>query len=497
MKRIVLSLILCLPMSSELFAASPSAPASRRTLIPVYFHVINKGPDAVDGNVPDALLARQIEVLNASYRGLSEIEFRFVMGGITRTTNRDWYVMTRGSDAEKAARKALHQGEPAALNFYIADLPPGLDGWTMSEQQDAGEPLIDGVVVDRETLSEEIPSPLGEASVREVGRWLGINSGHARPRLKPSPTLTAVPDWFGNDDSGAGVALTDLDGNGQPELIAFFIDNPPGANVGYYRILYNIDQFGFPTGGWTTKSVPGWFGNDSAGGDITIADVNGNGRPDLIVYHIDDASGENHGYYRIGFDVDANGNAAFWTSHKSIPGWFGATDQGAGVAFADVNGNGIPELIFFFLVNPSGGNWGYYRIGWDTNTSGNPTSWSDSIQVPGWFGDDSNEAGIVVRDLNDNGVPDLVVFWIDNASGENHGYYRIGLDLGASGTASMWTAESQVPGWFGADNDGAGIALADLDGNGLQDFVVFFIADSPGANTGHYRVGWSEGATWD
>lgn len=56
------------------------------------------------------------------------------------------------------------------------------------------------------------------------------------------------------------------------------------------------------TGGWS-RAIPiaGWWGNDNQGGGIAAFDINGKGRPDLVVFHIDNPAGDNHGYYRVIF----------------------------------------------------------------------------------------------------------------------------------------------------------------------------------------------------
>jgi IgA Peptidase M64 len=121
--------------------------------------------------------------------------------------------------------------------------------------------------------------------------------------------------------------------------------------------------------------------------------------PNLIVFHIDNPSGENRGFNRIGWNLDINGNIMRgWSDPIQIDGWFGDKNQGGGIAVADVDGNGQLDLIVFDIDHPSGGNRGFYRIGWNLDVNGVVTGdatgkkWSDPIQIDGWFGD-KNQSG--------------------------------------------------------------------------------------------------------
>ena len=81
-------------------------------------------------------------------------------------------------------------------------------------------------------------------------------------------------------------------------------------------------------------------------------------RPDLIVFYIDNPRGENSGRYRVGYDLDLNGNVASWSDVKSVNGWHGSENQGAGVVLAgDINNNGRPDLVTFFIDNPGQRKW--------------------------------------------------------------------------------------------------------------------------------------------
>src|SRR5262249_18471206 len=117
--------------------------------------------------------------------------------------------------------------------------------------------------------------------------------------------------------------------------------------------------------------VPGWFGEETQGGAITVMDLDGNGLRELVIFHIHHPAGDNQGYSRIGWNVDASANVmGGWTDPIPVPGWFGQESQGAGVAVTDIDGNGKPELIIFHIDHADGGNAAYYRIGWDLDPDG-------------------------------------------------------------------------------------------------------------------------------
>jgi len=303
------------------------------------------------------------------------------------------------------------------------------------------------------------------------------------------PMVAQPGAWWGGENQGGDITSWDIDANGRPDIIVFHIDHPDNGNAGYYRIGWNVDNNGGVASWSGPFQIPGWWGLDSQGGGIAVADINGNGKPDLIAFNIDHPTNGNGGYYRIGWDMNITGAAASWSDHIQIPGWWGLDSQGGGIAVADINGNGKPDLIAFNIDHPTNGNGGYYRIGWDMNVSGAAASWSDHIQIPGWWGLGSQGGGIAVADINGNGKPDLIAFNIDHPTNGNGGYYRIGWDMNVSGAAASWSDHIQIPGWWGGMTDGGGIAVADINKNGRQDLLGFNI-DHPGnGNTGWYRVG--------
>ncbi len=155
--------------------------------ISVYFHVVNKGSGIENGDVPTKWLRDQVDVMNAAYAGAdpaagptsANTPFRFVMAGVDRVTNAEWFNSAIDSEEEREMKAALHFGGADALNFYVNNAGGVYLGWATFPFWYAGDPTQDGVVV----LYSSLPGGdccgvraynQGDTGTHEVGHWLGL-----------------------------------------------------------------------------------------------------------------------------------------------------------------------------------------------------------------------------------------------------------------------------------------------------------------------------------
>ena len=246
-----------------------------------------------------------------------------------------------------------------------------------------------------------------------------------------------IPNWFSFENQGAGVAVADLDGDGRPELIVFMIDNPAGQNQGYYRVGRKLDVGGVVTGGWGEWTpIPDWFPFENQHGGVAVADLDGDGRPELIVFMIDNPAGKNQGYYRVGRKLDAGGIVTGgWSGWQQVPDWFSFENQAGNIAVVDL-GTGTPDIIVYQIDNPPGLNQGFYKIGKKLDVNGHVQEWGFWTVLPGWFSSENVGGGIAV--MQDAGKHKLITMFVDDPVGQNAGLYQV-LDLDPDpATAGSW-----------------------------------------------------------
>jgi hypothetical protein len=147
--------------------------------IPVWVHIIRGGSGIENGDIPDAMVHSQIEVLNKAFGGQNgalATPFTFQLQGITRTLSPAAFGMSPGSVEEAFAKNYLRKGDQKTLNIYTANPDGGLLGWATFPWSYKSNPKDDGVVVLHSSLpgGSATPYNLGDSATHEVGHWLGM-----------------------------------------------------------------------------------------------------------------------------------------------------------------------------------------------------------------------------------------------------------------------------------------------------------------------------------
>jgi hypothetical protein len=152
-------------------ASKFEARAAADKVVRVAWHIITR--DGILGNVTDAQIAAQMQVLNDAFAGKG---FQFTTVSIDRTVNSRWYSMTPGSRNETNAKNTLAVSPATTLNIYTAAPGQGLLGWATFPWSYPESSKLHGVVLLFSSLpgGSAAPYNLGDTATHEVGHYLGL-----------------------------------------------------------------------------------------------------------------------------------------------------------------------------------------------------------------------------------------------------------------------------------------------------------------------------------
>ncbi|MFE1288836.1 hypothetical protein [Streptomyces sp. NPDC058751] len=233
---------------------------------------------------------------------------------------------------------------------------------------------------------------------------------------------------------------------------------------------------GAPRAPWVPGPGPAaQFGPGARGAGVAVADLTGNGRPDLVVLSVDDAGAGGRVGYRVGFDLDKDGRPqGGWGPMQYLPEPVGPVAD-ADVALSDLDGDGRPELIVAYAKAEGGGGRVSWRIGWRLDATGRATGgWGLTQTLPTPTGVPV-ALGVDVVDVTDDDAPDLVLVLAERGSERDAITHRIGRSVNRRGLVmGGWTAPVPFagPSLAGAERlSGLSVAAVDLTGSRRADLL--------------------------
>ena len=265
--------------------------------------------------------------------------------------------------------------------------------------------------------------------------------------LNTSAQASAAPTFatqqiFTVGTNPVSIVAVDVDGDGKPDLVV------TNAGNNTLSILRNTTAPGATTPSFAAQQT---FSTGSYPYSVAVADVDGDGKPDLIAANL---AG---GTVSVLRNTTAPGAATLSFAAQQL---FLVGPESASLAVADVNGDGRPDLV---LVDYSDG---VASVLLNTTAAGAGTvSFADHQD----FIVGSNPNSISVADINGDGMPDLVVVnqFDDSVS--------VLINTTPVGSTAASFADQQT---FFTGLNPTSVTAADVDGDGKPDLIVTNLTDT-------------------
>jgi len=290
----------------------------------------------------------------------------------------------------------------------------------------------------------------GRVKFLSSGKAIASASSGASPS---GLNFAAAVDYGSGGYQGQSVAVADVNGDGKPDLLVVnsCADSTCGANSTVAVLLGNGDG--------TFRAAVTYASGGFLASSIAVADVNGDGKPDLLVANYAASRSDFVGGNMVGTVgvLLGNGDGTFQTAVAYGSGGYEAVS----IAVADVNGDGTLDVLVANLCSVAAdcGLVGDGEVGVLLGNGDGSFQTAVSYDSGGGY-----DRSVAVADVNGDGKPDLLV--ANELTGEEAGG-SAGVLLG-NGDGTFQPVVTYGPG----GNTTWSLAVADVNGDGKPDLLV-------------------------
>lgn len=274
--------------------------------------------------------------------------------------------------------------------------------------------------------------------------WSGTSRGDSAPQsgdaIGKEAHITHVdPASSSPSSAGQGLAVFNLDTDPRSDVVLAWLGSTASSQMVQYQVLYNMESNGYVEQSSEVRTL-GIVDDRVIGTALTEGNIDAQEGVDLIFAWLQEGGRIR---YRVGKNINVDGTVKW--SDPLVAIHAGEKSKGLGASLYDLDRNRKEDLILVWAEQTPDGYIGRYRIGFDLNDQGEATRWSDVHKVGVGGGNpvlshQLQGMGLVVGNFDSDYKPELVVSWNDHGKLTNTLNYRTAYNLNSQGQTQGWSA---------------------------------------------------------